>query len=88
MDRTQPMDRHVENMMTIHELTSAPPAAQMFGNAGIEHMNLYGETWTNILTYPESCEYNMSKSCLEMQISSNRHKIYAFKKNMIFDDAI
>ena len=44
MDRTQPMDRHVENMMTIHELTSAPPAAQMFGNAGIEHMNLYGET--------------------------------------------
>ena len=42
-DRTQPMDNHVLTMLSKRELTTAPMAAQMFGNAGREHMEKYGE---------------------------------------------
>ncbi|XP_066589258.1 sterol carrier protein 2 [Prorops nasuta] len=41
-DRTNPMDKHVEIMANISGITHAPIAAQLFGNAGIEHMNKYG----------------------------------------------
>src|SRR5438552_2622797 len=43
-DRTQPMDRHVSLMIELRGLVSAPPAAQVFGNAGREHMERYGTT--------------------------------------------
>ncbi|XP_037092108.1 non-specific lipid-transfer protein-like isoform X2 [Pollicipes pollicipes] len=43
-DRTNPMDRHVEMMCEVAELEAAPMAAQMFGNAGREHMQKYGTT--------------------------------------------
>src|SRR5213592_433426 len=41
-DRTNPMDRHAETMFAVCEPEASPPAPQMFGNAGREHMKRYG----------------------------------------------
>jgi len=42
-DRVTPMINHIETMAELFEISSAPLTAQMFGNAGIEHMRKYGE---------------------------------------------
>ena len=47
MDRTIPLDRHMQDMIDRRGFGQSPPAAQMFGNAGREHMERYG-------TRPES----------------------------------
>jgi acetyl-CoA acetyltransferase len=44
MDRTNPMDKHMMLMMELREFAPAPPAPQIFGNAGREHMEKYGTT--------------------------------------------
>ncbi|KAL2728689.1 sterol carrier protein 2 [Vespula squamosa] len=41
-DRTNPMDKHVQLMADIAGINERPITAQMFGNAGIEHMKKYG----------------------------------------------
>jgi len=41
-DRTNPMDKHVELMADIAGINNSPITAQMFGNAGKEHMEKYG----------------------------------------------
>ncbi|CRK94412.1 CLUMA_CG007919, isoform A [Clunio marinus] len=41
-DRTSPMDKHFQVMSETVGFGSAPPTPQMFGNAGEEHMRLYG----------------------------------------------
>ena len=41
-DRTNPMDRHFQLMVELRGFAKAPPAPQMFGNAGREHMERYG----------------------------------------------
>ncbi len=41
-DRTNPMDRHVGALLELREWEDAPPAPQMFGAAGREHMEKYG----------------------------------------------
>lgn len=43
-DRANPMEFHLESMTKVHDLTASPVTAQMFGNAGLEHMKLYGTT--------------------------------------------
>lgn len=43
-DRTHPMEKHVEAMINVAGIDTSPVAAQMFGNAGLEHMKLYGTT--------------------------------------------
>jgi acetyl-CoA acetyltransferase len=44
-DRLNPMDKHVEVMLNKYGFEPmAPPAAQMFGGAGREHMEKYGTT--------------------------------------------
>jgi acetyl-CoA acetyltransferase len=43
-DRTNPLDKHVLVMMDVQGFQPAPPAAQMFGGAGREHMQKYGTT--------------------------------------------
>ncbi len=43
-DRVNPMDRHMLRMMELREFAPAPPAPQLFGNAGREHMERYGTT--------------------------------------------
>ncbi|XP_044256487.1 sterol carrier protein 2 [Tribolium madens] len=42
LDRTNPLDKHVEVMAELTEMNEAPITAQMFGNAGIEHMKKFG----------------------------------------------
>ncbi|XP_043520916.1 sterol carrier protein 2 isoform X2 [Frieseomelitta varia] len=42
LDRTNPMDKHVELMANIAGINESPVTAQMFGNAGLEHMKKYG----------------------------------------------
>lgn len=43
MDRTNPMDKHMEVMINRYGMAAAPAAPQMFGNAGREHMEKYGK---------------------------------------------
>jgi acetyl-CoA acetyltransferase len=43
-DRTNPMDKQFNVMVSIREFAPAPPAPQFFGNAGREHMDRYGTT--------------------------------------------
>lgn len=42
LDRTNPMDKHVTLMADVAGINESPITAQMFGNAGIEHMKKYG----------------------------------------------
>lgn len=42
MDRTNPMDKHMEVMINRYGMVAAPAAPQMFGNAGREHMEKFG----------------------------------------------
>jgi acetyl-CoA acetyltransferase len=44
IDRTFPVDRHFGLLVELRGLAEAPGAAQMFGNAGREHMERYGTT--------------------------------------------
>jgi len=44
LDRTNPLDKHMETMSNLRGFSNAPPAPQMFGNAGREHMDKYGTT--------------------------------------------
>ena len=41
-DRTNPIDKHAIAMFSTREPENSPPAPQMFGNAGREHMERYG----------------------------------------------
>jgi len=41
-DRVNPMDKHVGLLAEISGIEPAPIAAQLFGAAGVEHMNKYG----------------------------------------------
>jgi len=41
-DRTNPMDKQFELMVSLRGFAAAPPAPQFFGNAGREHMERYG----------------------------------------------
>jgi len=43
-DRTNPMDKHFTDMVNRRGFAPAPPAAQVFGNAGKEYMERYGVT--------------------------------------------
>jgi acetyl-CoA acetyltransferase len=44
MDRRPPMSKHLSQMIELRPFTASPPAAQVFGNAGREHMERYGST--------------------------------------------
>jgi acetyl-CoA acyltransferase len=41
-DRTNPIDKHAMAMFELRDPEASPPAPQMFGNAGREHMERYG----------------------------------------------
>ena len=41
-DRKNPMDKHMLAMMKLRQFVPAPPAPQIFGNAGREHMDKFG----------------------------------------------
>ena len=40
-DRTNPMDKHMAVMIEKAGFERSPPTAQLFGNAGREHMKLF-----------------------------------------------
>lgn len=42
-DRAQPVEKHIEIMAETYGLFPAPITAQMFANAGKEHMEKYGK---------------------------------------------
>lgn len=42
--RTNPCDKHFAKMAELHGFQPSPPTAQLFGNAGREHMQRYGTT--------------------------------------------
>ncbi|XP_018569411.1 non-specific lipid-transfer protein [Anoplophora glabripennis] len=42
MDRSNPMEKHIEAMSNLADIDGSPITAQMFGNAAIEHMKRYG----------------------------------------------
>ncbi|XP_063705128.1 sterol carrier protein 2 [Culicoides brevitarsis] len=42
LDRTNPVEKLVIAMSEVADITAAPIAAQLFGNAGVEHMKKYG----------------------------------------------
>jgi acetyl-CoA acyltransferase len=41
-DRTPALDKHITRMFELREPEASPPAPQMFGNAGRDHMEKYG----------------------------------------------
>lgn len=41
-DRANPIEKHMKAMSELNKLTSSPITAQMFANAGLEHMRKYG----------------------------------------------
>ena len=41
-DRPNPMENYFLTMMKVQPMTSAPPAAQLFGGAGVEYQKKYG----------------------------------------------
>src|SRR5437879_7037691 len=43
-ERTNPLDKHFELMVSLRGFAAAPPTAQFFGNAAREHMERYGTT--------------------------------------------
>ena len=43
-DRTNALDKHAMRMFEIRDPEASPPAPQMFGNAGRDHMERYGST--------------------------------------------
>jgi acetyl-CoA acyltransferase len=43
-DRTMPLDKHYQRMAELRGFAQSPPAPQIFGNAGREHMERYGTT--------------------------------------------
>ncbi|MBS1846311.1 MAG: lipid-transfer protein [Actinobacteria bacterium] len=43
-DRTNALDKHAMRMFEIRDPEQSPPAPQMFGNAGRDHMQKYGST--------------------------------------------
>ncbi|XP_064625029.1 sterol carrier protein 2-like [Lineus longissimus] len=46
-DRASPMEKHVEVLNNTYGIEASPITAQMFGNAGREHMEKYGTTLTH-----------------------------------------
>ncbi|CAB3230514.1 unnamed protein product [Arctia plantaginis] len=44
INRTSPLDRHIQKLAEMSELVRAPIPVQFFGNSAIEHMNKYGTT--------------------------------------------
>lgn len=59
MDRVNPLDKHIMAMVEEYEFTPSPPAAQMFGNAGREHMKAHG---TKAETFGKIAEKNHRNS--------------------------
>uniref|UniRef100_A0A914C2Y0 propanoyl-CoA C-acyltransferase n=1 Tax=Acrobeloides nanus TaxID=290746 RepID=A0A914C2Y0_9BILA len=84
-DRTNPVEKHVEVMAETYGLFPAPITCQMFGNAGLEHMEKYGtkrEHFAKIAYKNHLHSVNNPKSQFQKEYSLdqvlNARKIYDF----------
>ncbi|TMS32242.1 hypothetical protein L596_000109 [Steinernema carpocapsae] len=76
-DRTHPNEKHVEVMANTYGLFPAPMTAQMFGNAGLEHMEKYG-------TKPE----HFAKIAYKNHLHSVHNPKSQFQKEYSFDQVL
>ena len=74
MDRVNPMDRHLNTMVEARGMTEAPPAAQMFGNAG----NIFPAKFL-----PIKIKHAKKISEKYSEISENFHEIFRILKEKI-----
>ncbi len=76
-DRAYPLDRHMAAMASRHASSDALITAQMFGNAGQEHMNRYG-------TRPESFA--------RVAVKNHKHSVHnpraQFRKEFTLDEVL
>jgi sterol carrier protein 2 len=75
-DRTNPLDKHMEVMVNERGFKPAPPAAQMFGNAGLEHHEKYGSTEEhNIKIAKKNHDHSVNNPYSQFQESYSFDKI-------------
>ncbi|XP_006879752.1 PREDICTED: non-specific lipid-transfer protein [Elephantulus edwardii] len=77
VDRTNPIDKHVEVMINKHGLSQHPVALQMFSLAGKEHMDKYG-------TKPE----HFAKIGWKNHKHSTKNPYSQFQKEYSLDDVV
>ncbi|CAH2044200.1 unnamed protein product, partial [Iphiclides podalirius] len=61
-DRTYPLDKHQYKMLEMVQVENAPPTAQCFGNAAIEHMKKYGTSTLQFAKIAVKNHHNGSKN--------------------------
>uniref|UniRef100_A0A0V0G3U7 Sterol carrier protein 2 n=1 Tax=Triatoma dimidiata TaxID=72491 RepID=A0A0V0G3U7_TRIDM len=76
-DRTNPIDKHVEALSELVDMDASPITAQMFGNAGKEHMELYG-------TKPE----HLAKIAYKNHKHSTNNPYSQFQEEYSLDDIL
>ncbi|KAH9259418.1 hypothetical protein BASA81_002461 [Batrachochytrium salamandrivorans] len=80
-DRTNPMDKHVEVMNNVQGFAPAPPAAQLFGGAGLEHHRLYGSNGDHLVKIAQkNHDHSMYNPYSQFQDSYSFDKIKNDKK--------
>jgi len=80
-DRTNPLDKHVEVMNDCQGFAPAPPAAQMFGGAGLEHSKKYGSTGEHLAKIAKkNHDHSVNNPYSQFQDSYSLEKIKGDKK--------
>nr|CAB3265901.1 non-specific lipid-transfer protein-like [Phallusia mammillata] len=76
-DRANPVQKHVEVMAELRDIAAAPMTPQIFGNAGLEHMEKYG-------TKPE----HFAKIAWKNHKHSTNNPYSQFQKEYSMDDVM
>jgi len=80
-DRTNPLDKHVEVMNDVQGFAPAPPAAQMFGGAGLEHHKKYGSNTDHLVKIAKkNHDHSVNNPYSQFQDSYSFDKIKGDKK--------
>lgn len=80
-DRTNPLDKHVETMNNLRGLGPAPPAAQLFTWAAIEHQEKYGSTGDHLVKIAQkNHDHSVNNPYSQFQESYTFDKIKGDKK--------
>lgn len=80
-DRTNPMDKHVSVMNDIQGFAPSPPAAQMFGGAGLEHSKKYGSSMDHLVKIAQkNHDHSTNNPYSQFQDSYSFEKIKGDKK--------
>jgi acetyl-CoA acyltransferase len=80
-DRVNPIDKHVMALLELREWEQAPPAPQMFGAAGREHMEKYGSTPEHFAWIGwKSHKHSVNNPYAQFQIEFTMEEIKAAKE--------